>query len=241
MNYFNQLVILTSVALFNNVFGMEKRIVARLSKDFVRFDDKEIVNNRYIKSSIDYYKGDHANKDDKGAVLFPMESLEFIPIESCGEKRFIVTTPIKGKKGSVGHEAMIINPAITHVTVVTGIASGCRVKVYIGLNINPVDSQLCEKIYPAYAMVLLTRDKSDCLQYYIDFMSDQVAHFWTRDIRREAKKYLSPYDHEWGNPLFQAKVKELLGKRAHEFHFESQGFFPSVTYCTEKEIMFKNR
>jgi hypothetical protein len=246
MKSFNQIMFLCSIAMVGGASGMEKMASGKQGKWFVELDNKLV--EYYTGNNIRYYKEYHANAGENNMVLFSVENTDPLPIDYFGEKRFFVTSATTGSVGNMGEACMILDPAIKQLAVVRGVARSNNngVNVYMGLNTDNVKLfgyKGRDRIYPTRVMMLQTKAKcgsdSGYSWYHNYKIVNEVKHFGAHEIGMEVRKYLSLNDCGWKNPLFQATVKELLGKRAQGFRFELGCFYNRESYWTDKENKLK--
>ena len=252
MKKFNQILFLLGFVVIADLSGMEQMVPARQGKWFIELDDKDV--QYHIGGNIRYYKEYHASNSNN-KVLFPVKSTDPLPIEYFGEKRFFMLSAdkgslaIRGGFGGIGEPYMILDPAIKQLAVVRGVSqsNNCGVNVYMGLdtdNVKRCGHENRDRLYTARILILQAKEKncssdSGNSWYHNHSMPNEIRCFNNLDICLEVKKHLSPSDFGWRNPVMQAKVKELFGKRAQNFNFENQSFYSNEVYWTEKENKLK--
>jgi hypothetical protein len=264
MGKMSQFFLMSSFALVGFVSAMDPvRKPSRMplkEKRYLELENSQVWY--YVGDDVNYYKEYRSKSMGNNLVTFPLECTDPLPIEYCGDTRFFVTSAKVGstKAGSFymhGQAYTILNPSITQVVVVRGIArsNNCPLQAYLGFNFKDFKSagyKGCNKIHTARILALTTKKQQDgnsfgySWGYQHSINLTDVKSFGNQEIGLEVKKIMlehgiqeEDFKRSWNSPLFQAKVRELLGERAKDFSFTNQCIESSVSYWTEEENKLK--
>jgi len=252
MKRFNQIVFLSSFAIVGAISAME---MVEQDKSFICFK----------KNAVEVYGGSHFCYDSEynvkrtqDDVLFPVASIDPLKIESCGHIKFFVTS----NEGKYGKAFAITDPTIKQLAVVRGGGNNYRINAYIGFDTdyfklrcdNHIDNLILSikdlnKIYVARLINLQVTQKISTNKIfernYNELKAVELLDARTIELALmiylypELKTYVYEGNWKWESPLFQEKVKEILGERAKDFNFDKKCFQFSESYWTAKENKLK--
>ncbi len=227
----------------------DKTVLEKCNKRFVKLNAENAkLIEYYTGCNIRYYKEYRAQQNGTD-ILFPVECTDPLPIEYYGEKRFFVSSATVGSKGSSGTAYTISDSAVRQMAVVRGVvqSNNVGVNIYLGLETDKVELtgyKGFNKIYPARAMLIQAKEKSGsdngfCWYNNIAPIKGELGQLSNMELGSEAAKHVSPQDRNWKSPVFQEKIKELLGVRAKDFKPEMGGLIFSRNYWTKTENKLK--
>lgn len=251
----SRIFLMSSFALVGFVSAMDpvRKSVQKPLKEKRHLELESSQIEYYVGADLNYHKEYRSQQVAKTLVSFPLECTDPLPVEYCGDIRFFVSSAVEGSFGRPGEAHVILDPSITQMAVVRGVArsSNRAFQVYVGFNFGEFKAtgyKGCNKIHSARALMITTKERSgDHLgyswnhQHYVNVAD--AKYLSNQDIALEVRKSLLQNGIQdlpgWNSPLFQAKAKELFGERAQCFCLTGQCFSSPVCYWTRDENKLK--